>query len=311
MIRIFLLVILFFHLSYGGYKNVKVGHIDRYYQDKITYGELQNIIDEVEQTLESQVGHELFGIDKSGVEISLVYLKPSIAQNSLDRKIKRYERKIKKLETLEYDILNYKKSFETMSATYEKESQDLNKKIKKYNNYVKSVNENRSYSHSQLQKAKQKITSEQSVLKKEQKKLKRLFSKIKSSQRSYNRKVSQYNNLIRSSKNLARDIERISRSMKIVKGNTFFNKEIEKKIYKQNNRVVKTDTKEIINNKIEIYSYESYGELRAVIAHEILHLVGVPHIEVEGALMNPYIQKNQIDNLQLTREDIENIKKHF
>ena len=58
-------------------------------------------------------------------------------------------------------------------------------------------------------------------------------------------------------------------------------------------------------NKIEIYGFESLNELKAILAHELAHLVGIPHIEVVGALMNPVLQKNQIENLELTSYDIE------
>jgi len=311
MIRIFLLIILFFHFAYGEYKNVKVGHVDKYYHNKITTSELKKIIAEVEQTLESQVGYELFGIDPNGVEISLLYVKPSIAKNSLDRKINRYEKKIKVLKNLEKELLNLKDKFENMNKKYQSSSEILNKKIKTYNYYVKNVNENKSLSHNQFQKMKQKVLQEESHIKNEQKKLKILFKKLKSLEREHNRKVNKYNHTIQSSQDLARQIERISHDMKIVKGNTFFNKVIEKKIYKQNNKVIKTHTKETITNKIEIYSYESYGELRAVIAHEIGHLIGLPHIDAKGALMNPILQKNQIEELKLTNEDILNIKRNF
>lgn len=46
-------------------------------------------------------------------------------------------------------------------------------------------------------------------------------------------------------------------------------------------------------------------------AHEIGHLVGVPHIDAKNALMNPILQDNQIENLSLTQEDIRNFKENF
>lgn len=64
-------------------------------------------------------------------------------------------------------------------------------------------------------------------------------------------------------------------------------------------------------NKIEIYGFESLSELKAILAHEIAHLVGVPHIQEQGALMNPILQKNQKQNLNLTYDDILNFKEHF
>lgn len=64
-------------------------------------------------------------------------------------------------------------------------------------------------------------------------------------------------------------------------------------------------------NKIEIYNFESISQLKAVIAHEIAHLVGIPHINEKGALMNPLLQSEQLNELYLTNEDIVNFKNNF
>jgi hypothetical protein len=110
---------------------------------------------------------------------------------------------------------------------------------------------------------------------------------------------------------LARDIENLSRSIKVVKGNAISNKTILKKTYTKNGRVYKEDIIQELDEKIEIYGFESLMELKVIIAHEIAHIVGIPHIKVKGALMNPILQENQIKKLQLTKEDIRNFKKHF
>lgn len=64
-------------------------------------------------------------------------------------------------------------------------------------------------------------------------------------------------------------------------------------------------------NKIEVYGFDSKNELKAILAHEITHLVGIPHIEVKDALMNPILQENQINLLSLSKSDIINFKKFF
>jgi len=63
--------------------------------------------------------------------------------------------------------------------------------------------------------------------------------------------------------------------------------------------------------KIEIYGFDNLKQLKVVLAHEIGHLVGIPHIENKGALMNPIVQKNQEMNLSLTQDDIKAFKENF
>ena len=64
-------------------------------------------------------------------------------------------------------------------------------------------------------------------------------------------------------------------------------------------------------DKIEIYGFDDLNSLKAILAHEIGHLVGVGHIEQQGALMNPILQENQIANLELTPADMEEFEKSF
>jgi predicted Zn-dependent protease len=94
-------------------------------------------------------------------------------------------------------------------------------------------------------------------------------------------------------------------------GNAIFNTQIKKKTYLKDGKVYKIDIKEKRDEKIEIYGYETQDELKAIIAHEILHLIGIGHIDNDGALMNPILQKNQKINLSLTSVDIDNIKNNF
>ena len=63
--------------------------------------------------------------------------------------------------------------------------------------------------------------------------------------------------------------------------------------------------------KIEIYGFESLDHLKAILAHELLHLVGVGHVESKGSLMNPILQNEQVLNLYLSSDDIEEVRSSF
>ena len=148
-------------------------------------------------------------------------------------------------------------------------------------------------------------------LHKELKKLRKEESYIKSVVKKYNSKVRRYNDLIHEYQRLNSQLEIMTRSFKKVKGMTFGVKEIRQKTYYKDGKKHKEKTVRQKMNKIDIYGFDSLKELKTILTHEILHLVGVPHINVKNALMNPIIQKNQLRKLSLTRDDIKNFKKHF
>jgi hypothetical protein len=103
----------------------------------------------------------------------------------------------------------------------------------------------------------------------------------------------------------------MSRSIKKVKGRTFGLKEVSLKTYYKDGKKVKERSVTNSMTKIEIYGFESKEKLKVVLAHEIAHLVGIPHINIKNALMNPLLQKKQIENFSLTDADIRNFKRNF
>ncbi|NQY21702.1 MAG: matrixin family metalloprotease, partial [Campylobacteraceae bacterium] len=146
------------------------------------------------------------------------------------------------------------------------------------------------------------------IKKKEFKKLQREFNKYIN---SYNRVLNKNNSLIYKHNRLHHKTTRMQKSFKEVKGISISNKEIQIKTYFKNGKKVKEKTVTYTTRKIEIYSFETLQELKAILAHEIIHLLGIQHINVKGALMNPILQHNQIKELKLTIEDIRIVKKEF
>ncbi len=102
----------------------------------------------------------------------------------------------------------------------------------------------------------------------------------------------------------------MSRNFKKIKGKVFAEENTTIKTYYKDGQLVKEKNSTISMNKIEIYGFDNLKQLKVVLAHEIAHLVGIPHIEVKNALMNPLLDKNQ-DELVLSSEDILNFKENF
>jgi hypothetical protein len=127
----------------------------------------------------------------------------------------------------------------------------------------------------------------------------------------YNNKIHSFNNLVKQSQILANEIESLQRSLKVVKGRAFGQIQTIEKTYIKDGKKFKETTTQSSMDKIEIYSFENLDQLKAVLAHEIAHLVGIPHINDSNALMNPILQKNQEKDLFLTIDDIRNFNENF
>lgn len=77
-------------------------------------------------------------------------------------------------------------------------------------------------------------------------------------------------------------------------------------------RKIKHNDEYIIEmKKIDIYNFENKNKFKAILAHELGHLIGLGHVESKGSLMNPILQYNQIKKLNLSSDDIKEFKKSF
>ena len=123
--------------------------------------------------------------------------------------------------------------------------------------------------------------------------------------REFNRMISRHNSLIGKYNSLVIRIESLSESIVEVKGKTIGENITKVKTYSQAGQKIVQEENYSKMEKIEIYGFDgNMNQLKAVLAHEIGHLVGINHIEKKGALMNPILQSNQIVKMALTQDDI-------
>lgn len=297
--------------SFASYEQVRVGTIDDYYKSTISKSELKDIILEIEQKLESQVGFNLFDYSNSGKPIDIIYLPPAKMEKRIFAKQKLIKRK-------KVQIDNAKHYFSKNQSFITKKQNELNSKTRKLNQetnalnrYIKDANRRKDLTRSEYERIQSYVENKQKTL---QYKINQLQNEKKSFQdefNNYNRKVYNYNSLIREYNHLNKELARLTRSYKKVKGRTFGYQEVSLKTYYENGKKIKEKKVKNSMNKIEIYGFDSLGQLKATIAHEIGHLVGIPHIRDKKALMNPILQENQIQKLHLIGADIRNFKKNF
>ena len=298
-------------LTHASFEKIKIGKIDNFYKNKINHQEVRNILDEIEHTFESQLDMNIFDYSKDGKVIDILYIPPSKLEKRIDRKIEKLKLKKTKIEKIQDSLPSKLESINKEKGFVKQERLILNKKIETLNDYVKEVNKQKNFSKQEYTKVKAYIKEQQTKIKTYTNTFKKNQRKVQSKVNSYNQKVNLQNALIRDFKRLNTELERMNRSFRKVKGNAIGLKQVTSKVFYKDGKRVKEKTVKNIMNKIEIYGFESKNELKAIIAHEIAHLVGIPHIDDKDALMNPILQKNQINQLSLTQSDILNFKKNF
>ena len=60
--------------------------------------------------------------------------------------------------------------------------------------------------------------------------------------------------------------------------------------------------------KIQVFQFSSLGELKLVLAHEVGHALGLPHVENPSSVMYYLMGNQKVNGLALTVEDIEALK---
>ena len=310
ILKILLLLIISITFSFASFQELKIGKIDEYYKDKLSYEQLKAIIDEIEQTLESQLNMNIFDYSANGKDIDILFVPASKLEQRIDKKIEKLASKKEKLKALEESFLSKQDELENLQKTTNEQTKLLNKKIDEFNNYVKDFNKKK-LSKEEYIKSQKFIASKKEYIQKDMKLQKKRQRELEKVLNSYNQKIFTYNNSINDYNRLSNELETMTRNFHKVKGKTFGMQEITLKTYNKDGIEVKEKSVKNSMTKIEIYGFDNLKQLKVVLAHEIGHLVGIPHIENKGALMNPIVQKNQEMNLSLTQDDIKAFKENF
>ena len=187
----------------------------------------------------------------------------------------------------------------------------INNDIEELNHKVSNLNNRNTIGKSEHAKFKKNIELEKNRINE------RSIS-LKKQQSNYNRRISQfskktdkYNTLVDKYNRLQGEIESLSQNLIDVAGVTEGITTVKYESLIQNGN--KSTTKKITTTmkKIDIFYIEDIKALKAILAHEIGHLVGVGHINTKGALMHPILQQEQKNKLDLTYDDIQVFNKAF
>jgi hypothetical protein len=309
--KLLYLFIIFSFNCFASYEQIRIGIIDDYYKEKISQQQLRAILDEIEQTLETQLNMNIFDYSSNGKAIDILYVPDSKLERDISKKIDKLNTKKKKLDFLNEFFSTQKVEIDKLEEFYTTQTNLLNKKVDILNNYIKEVNKQKSLDKNEYNRVQDYVKNERNKIDVDLKEQKKIKSNLTKTLNDYNQKVFSYNNLTREINILVSEIESMTRSVKKINGRTFGLQETTLKTIYKDGKMTQEKSVKTNMDKIEIYSFDSLSQLKVVIAHEIMHLIGVPHIEESGALMNPLLQNNQLNKLHLTKEDIENFKNNF
>ena len=309
--KIIFFTLFMFTFSNAAIQEVQIGTIDDYYTSKIKKTELKKILNEIEIQFESQLGFDVFNYADSGKPIDIIYLPPLKLEKQIFNKTKILERKKNKIDDLRKFFPDEQKRIEVYQQSLKKFASHINEITITLNTYIIKANKQRNYDSAEYKSRQMYVDRKQNRIKREIKNLRKERRVLRRMLDNYNKKIFTMNNLLRDYNMLSNQITRMARNIKKVKGKTFGVKEVTLKTYYKDGKKVKERSVKTSMEKIEIYGFESKKKLKAVLAHEIGHLVGMPHINVKNALMHPILQKNQIEKITLITADIRNFKRNF
>lgn len=309
--KIFLFLFISLNISFASYEQVRIGKIDSYYKNKISEQELLFLLKEIENLFESELKTNVFDYSENGKPIDILHVSNKQLEENLSKKIKKLDNKKEKLLQLQDSFLLKKDEINQLQESLNSQTKILNNKIEALNNYIKELNNKKSLPKNEYNSVKDYLRSEEEKINQERKIQKDIQSDLTKTVNNYKQKIFIYNSLINESNILIKEIESINVGMRIINGRTFGFQETTLKTSYINNKEVKEKSIKNSMTKIEIYGFDSIEHLKIILAHEIAHLLGVPHINVKGALMNPILQEEQKEKLFLTLEDIENFRNNF
>jgi len=309
MKSLFLYFFIFYSFLLGEYQKVKVGSIDSHYT--ISKDKLKDLILEIETELEEQLQMNIFDYGYDGKPIDLVYMGVSKKQKRIEGSIKELQRKLIRIERLQKNLQKKQTTLLKKENTLLKSKKKLDEKINSLNSEIESFNEEIKTTNKNLSAKKERLQEKQRKLQVQTNRWEQTNRNYEVMLNAYNQLVINYRFEVKRYNRLQRKLELLAKNNPTVQGITKGYKKVIYKTFQKNGNFFTNKEEETVMEKIEIYGYESLDQLKAILAHELLHLVGAEHINTKGALMNPLLQKEQIERLRLTEQDIIAVKKAF
>ena len=300
------LLLLLVNISYAKFQTVSIGTIDKHYKNILSKEQLLVIIKDIDSLFESQLGFNVFDYCDDGKRIDILYLPPSKKKKKLLRDLEKSTSLKDQIDALQSYLSTTQKSSKLLKEQLNNEYLRLNQSIEDLNGVINKTKQTMheiskaAYDDIQTEISTKKITIEkkQSSLEKRKKQFNRSVAALKQKIRKYNLLIGRYNRV-------HRDVEKLSSTLIEIKGVTRGEIKTAYKNYIEDGEISVKKSTDTHMKKIEIYSFDNLQQLKVVLAHELGHLAGVKHIDIDNALMNPLLQKKQLEELSLTYDDVQ------
>lgn len=310
--KLIFFLLIFVNFSYAQFQTVKIGQIDKHYNHLITHDKLYAIIKEIEALFESQLGFNVFDYDPNGKPIDIKYIPSSKKKKQILQTKKQSKSLQKKINQLQLYISSNQTHIKLEKEKLQSQYNKFNYSVKQFNQSISKLkHSSKQISKIEFNKIKREISQKEKIIKRKKSDLNLKKKQFNRKLSTYKRKIRKYNLLVHRYNKSQRKIENLSKNLKEIKGITRSKTKTIYTTYAQDNEVSIEKSSEKYMEKIDIYDFENLQLLKVILAHEIGHLIGVEHINIKGALMNPYIQEEQRLKLSLTEADIKEFHKAF
>lgn len=256
-----------------------LGNIDPRFN--ISEEEIKAIISEAESVWESELGKNVFQY-RDGAEFKINFI--------FDERQQRANEKNKldlQLDKLEENKNNISQEYNKLKASYEKALTAYEKNIKIYESRVDSFNKEAKKVDREVG-----ITKEEyEKLKNEQGELEKMQDKLEGDKEEINEMVSRINSLAKKENGIVNN----------------YNQEVQtyQDRYGEANEF---NQGEYDGLNINIYQFYDKTDLKLVLAHELGHALEIDHVENPQSLMYYLMEKQDLENIRLTNEDLNAIK---